>query len=85
MSNLRLGVIERYEISDEIIEKHNVKEGTISPFTRLKVIDINNRTEPDIREAKGDKGPDIREIKVDSGPDIREIKIDSGPDIKEIK
>ncbi len=63
MSNFKLGEKERYDIDDEIIKKYNIKEGTISPFTRLKVIDIeNDKEEIDIKKPTVDTGIDIKKV-----------------------
>lgn len=40
MTFLKLGEYEKYDISEDIIRKYNIKEGTISPFTRLTVIAV---------------------------------------------
>lgn len=84
MKTLRLGEVEQYEISDEVIERYNLREGDISPFTRLKVVDLNNQEESDIKEvSKG--GSDIKEVSKTGGSDIKEIKSNSESDIKEIR
>jgi hypothetical protein len=74
MSNFKLGEKERYDIDDEIIKKYNIKEGTISPFTRLKVIDIeNDKEEIDIKKPTVDTGIDIKKVSSKEEIDIKKV------------
>lgn len=74
MSNLKLGINEKYDIEEEIIVKYNIKPGTVSPCTRLLVIDIN--------EQNNGSGIDIRIPSTNSGVDIKIPSSYSGVDIK---
>ena len=85
VARLRLGSKEKHEIENEIIEKYNIKEGTISPFTRLKVIDLDKKDGSDIKEVYKVGGSDLKEIKSHSESDIKEIETDLESDIKEIE
>lgn len=74
MEYLKLGEKERYDIDEVIIERYNIKEGDISPFTRLRVIDIAKYDDIDIKKPSIDEGIDIKKV---SSPttDIEEIDI----------
>ena len=63
MGNLKLGIYERYNIDKDFIEKYNIKAGDISPFTRLRIIDIE----------KIDDDIDIKKPAVDNEIDIKKV------------
>lgn len=89
MENLKLGEKERYDIEPEIIKKYNIKAGDVSPFTRLRVIDIEIEDDDiDIKKPSIDDGIDIK--RVSSSNDESDIDIKKpGPvddiDIKKVK
>lgn len=90
MENLKLGKKERYDIDEEIIKKYNIKVGDISPFTRLRVVDILEEDDDiDIKMPSIDDGIDIKAVASDIDEldeiDIKEPSLDEEIDIKEVK
>lgn len=84
MGELRLGITEKYEINSEIIDKHNIKKGTISPWTRLPVIELENEVsiDPDIEVKKPTTHSKVDIKKVSQ--EAESIGIGSDIDIKKI-
>lgn len=75
MVDLRLGVEEKYEISEEMILKYNIKEGKISPFTGLMVIDLESKEEEiDIKRPSVNDDVDIKKISSKEERDDIDIK-----------
>ena len=62
MENLKLGEKERYDIDVEIIKKYNIKVGDVSPFTRLRVIDISIEDDLDIKQPSDYEEIDIKQV-----------------------
>ena len=86
MKNLKLGEKERYYIDEKIIKKYNIKAGDVSPFTRLKVIDIGldeEDDEIDIKDPSTDTGVDIKEVATDT-TETDEIDIKEPSPVDEI-
>lgn len=89
MVNFKLGEEEQYDIDMQFAENYEISEGTISPFTRLRVVIVkDDREEIDIKEPSVDTGVDIKEVISDDAldVDIKEINSndDSDVDIKEV-
>lgn len=75
MGNLKLGIDERYNIDKDFIEKYNIKAGDISPFTRLRIIDIEKIDDDiDIKKPATDNEIDIKKVTSDT-TDMEDIDI----------
>lgn len=89
MENLKLGEKERYDIDEGIIRKYNIKAGDVSPFTRLKVIDIGEDDDNiDIKKPSIYDGIDIKKVAFTMDEEDIDIKKPSSVneiDIKKVK
>lgn len=74
MRDLKLGEKERYDIDEQIIKKYNIRVGDISPFTRLRVVDIAELDYVDIKKPSVDDGVDIKKVASEANEDDIDIK-----------
>lgn len=76
MSNLKLDAELLLDIPENFIEKYNIREGTLSPFTRLEVVDIENLSQDKVSEEV-----DIKRPGIDIDIDIKKAKADDNDNL----
>ncbi len=85
MKNLKLGKKEQYDIERQVIEKYNIIEGTLSPFTRLEVIAIGDKDDDiDIKKPADYEDIDIKKVSSASDEEIDIKKVSSTGDYEDI-